>query len=81
MSAIPTAVGPLDARLIAAGFRPGKPAHVHPATLMADVRIYRNQRCGRCNRRGQAVVPWHHRGHAVYRLVLTCRSCGHQAEA
>jgi hypothetical protein len=77
MSVATTAV--LDARLLAAGFRPGKPPHVHPATLKADVRIYRNQRRERCNRRGQTVVPWHHRSHAGYRLALTCR-CGHQAE-
>jgi hypothetical protein len=71
--------GPLDRELTALGFRPGAPAHVHPATLSADVRSYRGARCGSCNRRRQSVHPWHRRGE--YRLVLTCRGCGHQAEA
>jgi len=61
------------------GFTEGPPASVPPSSVEIDRRCYRDQRCERCRRRGQRVSPFH-RGRSEYRLVLTCKACGHQSE-
>jgi hypothetical protein len=71
--------GPLDREITALGFVPGNPPHLSMASVLADVRVYRTQRCSACRHRGMSVRRWH-RGRD-HRLVLTCRACGRQTEA
>lgn len=69
----------LRAQLHALGFTEGAPQHIPPAIVQADQRIYKVMKCGECRRRGNKVSPMH-RGRE-YRLLCSCRHCGHQVEA
>jgi hypothetical protein len=61
------------------GFEPGNPSHLSVASGLADVRVYRTQRCSACRHRGMSVRRY--RRGADHRLVLSCRHCGRQTEA
>lgn len=67
----------LEQKLRQLGFAEGAPPHIPPAIVAADIRIYRVLRC-ECGHRGHSVQPLHR--DRAYRLVCSCRKCGHQVE-
>jgi hypothetical protein len=69
----------LEREFRALGFTEGAPAHIPPAIVQADLRVYRHLVCSRCGHRGHSVKPFH-RG-ADYRLLCVCRQCGNASEA
>jgi hypothetical protein len=65
----------LDRERAALGSKPGNPPGLTMATVRAEVRIYRAQRCAACRPRGHAVRRY--RRGTDQRLVLTRSACGH----
>jgi hypothetical protein len=61
------------------GFTEGAPAHIPPAIVATDLRVYRHLSCPECGHRAHTVTPFH-RG-ADYRLLCSCRKCGGTTEA
>jgi hypothetical protein len=74
----PHAASAPEKALALLGYREGPPAHLDPATLAIDRRVYSAMNCGRCRKRGMAFRPMH-RGRE-YRAVAVCRHCGHGEE-
>jgi hypothetical protein len=59
----------------------GVPAHVRPGILKIDLRIYSRMKCPKCKTPTFDVRPQHHVRKNTYRLLLTCKTCGHKETA
>ncbi len=57
--------------LLAAGFKPGKPAHVFYTTLQDDLASCRRLRCPGCHRRTMRGEPFH--SGRAYKLLAVCQ--------
>ena len=68
----------LAGQLLAAGYRPGIPAGLTPASQDVDRGSCRRLRCAACERRGMEYWP-HYKG-SRYRVLAACPACGHQEE-
>ncbi len=66
----------LESALLAAGFRPGAPAHLAEAVRL-DARCYRRYALP-CHR-GRGLFRPYHRGSA-YRALVVCPTCGRAEE-
>jgi len=64
--------------LARAGYLPGPPAHITPATLAIDDACCAELSCERCGTRGLGLEPF---GKAAsYRVLAVCNACGEQQE-
>jgi len=69
---------PLLHRLHAAGYTPGPPLHITPASRAIDAGLCRRSSCPHCKGRGRQYRPYH-RGRE-YRVAAHCPRCEHSEE-
>ena len=74
----PTVPVNLSGRLLAAGYTPGVPPHVSPASSAIDRRVCCRLVCPECEAVGLDYRPFH-KG-LSYACVGVCRVCNHQEE-
>lgn len=63
-----------------AGYKPGAPDHITPATKEIDRQVCRFKRRSECGKRGQGYLPFTGLDGQSYHIVAVCPRCSHQEE-